>query len=534
MLRSLEALENAKRLYESNGGVSQRAAAREAGVNNDTFRRYLKGKESHATGHEGQQRLSKEQEDALEAIILESSALGYPPGTAEVLDCANYFLQLKQPSATLGKNWIYAFKRRHPVLQAAQSKRMDVARIVACEEGRLLTFLDLYSATVRKHKVAPEAIWNMDETGIIMNATNRRELVYTSTACPVTFTRAPGNRASVTAIECISAVGKSLTTNLIFKSTARTPPSTYQDNIRGKRYIVHGSKTAYTCSRIFIEWLKDCFIPETGGEGPVRLLLLDGCTVHAIPEAVSLARSAGVLMLFLPAHTSHVLQPLDVGVFSPLKAAYRTAIGATVRWNNAQNVRKYTFLEAYTAAHRKAFTESNMKAGFYATGLWPFSPSKLIKNRYVTRKTRSTPSSDCSIDLPSTPVPESTPDTLRFLLQSSPRRARVNRTLTTRLRELVQGEDTVRRFEDVLIQQSAHARGLQATIERLQLELRRSRDACDAAVASTRRRRATRDLNEREHGVGDDRYAVGDTEPFGGDEGMLEASIAMQLLQGDE
>ena len=71
------------------------------------------------------------------------------------------------------------------------------------------------------------------------------------------------------------------------------------------------------------------------------------------------------------------------------------------------------------------------------------------------------------------------------------------------------------------------------TIERLQLELRRSRDACDAAGASTRRRRTTRDLNKQEHSVGDDQYAVGNTEPFGGNEGMLEASIAMQLLQGD-
>ncbi len=30
-----------------------------------------------------------------------------------------------------------------------------------------------------------------------------------------------------------------------------------------------------------------------------------------------------VYLVFLPAHTSHVLQPLDLSVFSPLKQAYR-------------------------------------------------------------------------------------------------------------------------------------------------------------------------------------------------------------------
>ena len=32
-------------------------------------------------------------------------------------------------------------------------------------------------------------------------------------------------------------------------------------------------------------------------------------------------------LLYLPAHASHVLQPLDQSVFGPLKAAYKMELG---------------------------------------------------------------------------------------------------------------------------------------------------------------------------------------------------------------
>lgn len=34
-----------------------------------------------------------------------------------------------------------------------------------------------------------------------------------------------------------------------------------------------------------------------------------------------------IYLLFLPLYMSHVLQPLDIGVFSPLKQAYRKQLG---------------------------------------------------------------------------------------------------------------------------------------------------------------------------------------------------------------
>ncbi len=52
---------------------------------------------------------------------------------------------------------------------------------------------------------------------------------------------------------------------------------------------------------------------------PAARLLLDGHSSHYCPETLKLAQKQGVIMLALPPNTKHLTQPLDKGVFGPLK-----------------------------------------------------------------------------------------------------------------------------------------------------------------------------------------------------------------------
>lgn len=45
------------------------------------------------------------------------------------------------------------------------------------------------------------------------------------------------------------------------------------------------------------------------------LLVLDGHGSHITINVIEFAKSNGIHLLCLPSHTSHILQPLDVGVF---------------------------------------------------------------------------------------------------------------------------------------------------------------------------------------------------------------------------
>ena len=67
------------------------------------------------------------------------------------------------------------------------------------------------------------------------------------------------------------------------------------------------------------------FIPHTRPQDPTqaRLLILDGHDSHTTDDFIWNCFNNNIHLIFLPPHTSHVLQPLDLSVFSPLKHSYR-------------------------------------------------------------------------------------------------------------------------------------------------------------------------------------------------------------------
>jgi hypothetical protein len=65
----------------------------------------------------------------------------------------------------------------------------------------------------------------------------------------------------------------------------------------------------------------------------------------------------------MPLHSSHLLQPLDVAYFSPLKRAYGNAVLALAR-SRIYYINKETFLLAFKLAFKKVITVENICVGF--------------------------------------------------------------------------------------------------------------------------------------------------------------------------
>jgi hypothetical protein len=79
----------------------------------------------------------------------------------------------------------------------------------------------------------------------------------------------------------------------------------------------------------------------------------------------------------MPAHSSHILQPLDVGCFNPLKLAYGNEIEKKMRLG-VNHITKDDFLFVYFLAYKAAITEKNICSGFRASGLVPHDPDRVI------------------------------------------------------------------------------------------------------------------------------------------------------------
>jgi len=79
--------------------------------------------------------------------------------------------------------------------------------------------------------------------------------------------------------------------------------------------------------------------------GTHRLLILDGHSSHATPEFDQYCAKNKIITLCMPPHTSHLLQPLDVSCFSPLKRAYGREIEELAR-QGVYHIDKIDFLTA--------------------------------------------------------------------------------------------------------------------------------------------------------------------------------------------
>jgi hypothetical protein len=93
--------------------------------------------------------------------------------------------------------------------------------------------------------------------------------------------------------------------------------------------------------------------------------------------------SNNIHLLYLPPHTSHVLQPLDLSVFAPLKHAYRKQLSFLSLLTDSTPLGKRNFLACYRKARKSSLTAKNIKAGWQASGLWPVRMSKPLMNRLL-------------------------------------------------------------------------------------------------------------------------------------------------------
>jgi hypothetical protein len=89
-------------------------------------------------------------------------------------------------------------------------------------------------------------------------------------------------------------------------------------------------------------------------------------------------------------HLSHLLQPLDVVSYSLLKRHYGDRILLLARIY-IYYINKETFLLAFKAAFKKAFTLGNIRAGFLGAGLVSHNPNAVLLKLDVQLRTPTPP-----------------------------------------------------------------------------------------------------------------------------------------------
>jgi hypothetical protein len=143
-----------------------------------------------------------------------------------------------------------------------------------------------------------------------------------------------------------------------------------QDIFKGKVHIEGwSSANGWTTDQITLRWLEKCFIPYTTERtiGSHRLLILDGHGSHLTPKFNKVCRDNKIICICMPAHSSHLLQPLDVGCFGPLKRAYGGLVEAKMRLG-FHYIDKHDFSKAYLEARSKFLQRRTSRVAFVQLG----------------------------------------------------------------------------------------------------------------------------------------------------------------------
>jgi hypothetical protein len=175
-------------------------------------------------------------------------------------------------------------------------------------------------------------------------------------------------------MQAVGATGKRIPAFLIF--AGKVLISTWFTENLPRDWIIQVSPTGWTNNNLALDWLRH-FDSHAHPVGTHRLLIIDGHESHCSVEFRDLCKEKKIILLCMPPHSLHLLQPVDVGCFSPLKRAYGGDVSALARCR-IHHISKETFLPAFKKAYHKTITAENICAGFRGAGLVPHNPDAVL------------------------------------------------------------------------------------------------------------------------------------------------------------
>ncbi|KAJ2984967.1 hypothetical protein NUW54_g10310 [Trametes sanguinea] len=417
-----ETLLDALRWYDEHPGESYKSTGELYGVPPSTLHsRHTRRNSSRGESHAHQQLLSPEEEGALCDWIEHLSYMGFPVDKDTL---HSLVMQITGASRPPGENWHKRFLKRHPGVQLGKPFGLDPERARAFNRHTVDDYFKKLKAVIDEYNIPWSHVYNMDEKGIQRGGGRRLQRIkyFVPRGRRVNYKLRSNNLELITIIECISADGRALLPGFIFAGN-QVPSDALKDI--DPQVVVGHSPNGWTEGFLCTEWFRKCFLPQANAhretDAPL-LLILDGHNSHITPELRQLAIENNVHLFLLPPHTTHRLQPLDVGIFSHIQNAwvkrcnehYSRSLGREM--SRGQLIREYLALRQRvlkSSLIRKAWWNSGITSGTWSADFFSeedFAPS--YATSAIAHVPLSYPETDAGIvsaDLESAHLPAQSP-----------------------------------------------------------------------------------------------------------------------------
>ncbi|XP_015910948.1 uncharacterized protein [Parasteatoda tepidariorum] len=380
---------------------SIRAVATEYGIDRKTLGRYVDkykksedGKIEFKANHVSCQVFSNEEEHVLKAYLLHASKLNYGLTSKATRNLAYQYAAANNKvipenwtlNKTASYDWLKGFFHRHANLSLRQPESTSLSRATAFNKTTVREFFNNLHCILEKKKFGPEAIFNVDETGITTVHKSRKIIAMKGEKQVSQVTSA--ERGTLVTMCCgISAIGTSIPPFLVFPRVHVKEIMTRGGPL-GMQAAAHPS--GWMTAENFQLYLHHFIKFSKCSKDKEVLIILDNHESHISVKGLQLCKDHGITLLTLPPHTSHKLQPLDKTVFSPFKMFYNSAASDFMIMHPGKPITIYDIPHLVGRSFSKAFTPENIQSGFACTGIWPlnsdiFSESDFLPSNVTDR-----------------------------------------------------------------------------------------------------------------------------------------------------
>ena len=355
-------------------GASIRSAAVEFDIPRSTLSDRISGRVLMGAVSGPNRYLNTQQEEELVHFLLECASIGYPRSRQEVIGMVQRVLNDSGIQKTVTHGWWESFCHRHPNIALRTTASLSLSRAKTSDICIINKYFDLLQSTIDEYDLndKPCQLFNMDETGMPLNPKPLKMVCATGSKNPVSITS--GNKSQITVVGCVNAAGYCIPPMVIYGGRKTLSAALVQNEIPGTIYGL--SSKGWIDQDLFDQWF-DHFLCYAPSARPL-LLMLDGHSSHYCPNTIHRASENEVILLALPPNTTHLTQPLDKGIYGPLKVEWRKLCHEYIVQNPGKVVTQNNFSTLFSKAWMKSMTITNIIAGFSTTGIYPIDRNKVI------------------------------------------------------------------------------------------------------------------------------------------------------------
>lgn len=307
-------------------------AAKRYGVHRITLYDKISGKTPIVCSMGPATYLTASEESILEKWLLDMTDRHIPIDKDELLDSVQRIIidtQRKTPftDARPGNKWYNLFLKRHPIIAERTAQNLTTARDAVTEEAINGWFKEVESYLKEKQLMEvvkdPARVFNTDESAFYLSP--KAGKVLARRGDKHIYQSSGDEKDNLTVLITGNAAGQLAPPMVVFPYE-RIPSSI--SATFPKEWSIGRSPSGWMCGSTFYEYITNIFYPwllRQNIQKPV-VFFLDGHSSHLTLHLSNFCVENEIEIIALPPNSTHILQPMDLAVFRPLKVYWKKAV----------------------------------------------------------------------------------------------------------------------------------------------------------------------------------------------------------------